>query len=280
LKKLFALLFSGAAAICVAQFVSFNDQPFLSALPNASFQLTNISQLILWIDISQATNTAHAGAPTNGDKIDKITLDLSPRNNTTVANGSEIYYVSTGGGGDGSKPYLAMTNTANRGVGTSAALTNATTFTVGMVWKAVAEGDTGPMWSDQNSATGAGASGYVKFGSSATDNLGNDDSYNIMNGADLEAPASSRSTAWQVMFWVSNGASSSIWRNSTNLASGTVGTSSGLNLSAFYFGGASYTGVHYTKIHFCRGLVWGKALTSNEIWQASERCKSDFNFPP
>lgn len=245
--------------------------------------LTNIATLVLWIDVSQATNTTYAGAPTNGSVVDALIRDLSPANHATVVSGGSptMIYAASGGGGDGTRPYLTMTND-NR-AGTAEALTNTAAFTVGIVWKPLGVGDAGPFWGDTDSAGGSGAIANVKFGSTDVDNLANNDAYNLWNGSDIESDVGSRSTNWQVLFLVSNGASSSIWLNGTKIKTGTVGTTFELNRGPTGFsgfGGSGYSGVNWCSMLFARGLVWGRPLDDAEVTTASTICMTDFGITP
>lgn len=274
-EQVFSLIAALMLASCVRVQAQFGvEQPFFFKQQQVSpFNFTDISDLILWIDVSQATNTTIPGYPTNGQVINHIHKDLSPANHTTSAVGGPIYYYSSGAG-DGSYPFLALTNVTAGGqrVGTSQALTNSTSFSMFCIWQPLGVGDGGPFWADAKSSDGSGNLAHVKFGSTSVDNLSNNDAYNLQNGADLETPASSRSTSWQVGGFIANGANSVIWLNTNILATGTVGTTSRLTNGAVGYSGwgaSSYSGVNWCSINFARGLIYGRALSSNEVFPSN-----------
>jgi hypothetical protein len=273
------LLLTSTAA---AQFGTPRDLAFWGKSQRA-FQLADISDLILWIDVSEATNNGIAGPPANGSIVTDFNRDLSPRNNDVLirAEANNAYYVATGGGYDSNYPYITFTND-NQG-GTRAALTNSTSFTIVTVMKPLATADAGPFWADRENTLGNGAAANVKFGSTSVDNLSNDDAYNIMNIADLESDIGSRSTNWQVLLMVANAAASSIWLDGVKIKTGTVGTTYGLTNgvgSGFSgWGGDAYTGANWCSILFARGLVYGRALTDDECDLVNRKCMDDFGFP-
>ena len=254
--------------------------PFMRLAPASFPDLTNIANMVLWVDVTQATNTTYAGAPTNGSLIDDIVLDLSPANHVLTANGSTLYYFASGGGYDGTRPYLILTN--DNKVGTTEALAATNRFTMGIVWKPIGVGDNGPFWQDGNTALGGPAT-HVDFNNSGPDNLDNDNAYNVSNGADLESDVNSRSANWQTSFFVCNSTNSELWLNGSQIKTGTAGTSFTINNGPIGYsgwGGASGLGANWCAIEFARGLVWARPLTSNEVYLASARCMTDFGGTP
>ncbi len=254
--------------------------PFMRLAPASFPDLTNIANMVLWVDVTQATNTTYADAPTNGSLIDDIFRDLSPANHTLTANGSTLYYFASGGGYDGTRSRLILTN--DNKVGTTEILAATNRFTMGIVWKPIGAGDGGPFWQDGSTAFG-GPYANVDFNNSSPDNLDNDNAYNIANAADLESAVETRSAAWQTGFFVCDGTSSSIWLNGEQIVTGTVGTTFTIgNGPSGYsgWGGASGAGANWCAIEFARGLVWARPLTSNEVYLASARCMTDFGGTP
>lgn len=268
---------------CFGQFGTTRDLAFWGK-KDAGFQLADIGDLLLWCDVSTATNSAGYGPPTNGMNINDLSRDLSPQNHTVQCTDGTTY-VSTGGGGNGNYPYLIMTNAnggIGSGVGTPDTLTNGTQFTVVSVIKPVGLGDgNGYLWGDTTSADGAGANGAFRLNGSGGHNQVNDNSVEGSNGgAVLESDdASTPWTNWVVLTICYGAASSSIWSNNIQIKTGTIGTTWALNRDAFEWGRIIYTGANYGEIHFERGLVYGHSLTSNECYQVNRKCMDDFGFP-
>ncbi len=265
---------------CCAQFASYSDLPFLSALPStASFAFTNVSGLSLWLDADHMTNVTHQ--PIQDGDVVSGGVDQSPSNHTVAAYGTTVpKYRTTGGGTNGTYPYLAATN--GGGIGTSQSLFTSTSFTVVMVIRFT------------TASAGLGAGTYllgmansgnpqliydINQSSTSAGVMSTTNAIQMQNGGPLlVSPGNSITTnVWYVATFLYNGTSSQMRTNGAVLKAGSAGTTAGVTgqirtYGLFSFANSSGFG------DLMRLMLWSRALTTNEFLQVETKCRSDFGI--